>query len=172
MFSPAARPRHDLLPVIGFGLVDVVAGGLPRAVHVSGLDRSEDRGVLLVGEAVAGRDEGRRAETGRLPLGVAALEDRLARERGARPPTLGTGRSNAGLTCLTRTFQWVGARFTGGEVEPVYVAAHCSGDVGVTIGFGRGLASIDNGNPGEMVIRATHVYRSIDASGSASQDPA
>ncbi len=33
------QPRHDFLPVIGFGAIDVVAGGLARAVDVSGLDR-------------------------------------------------------------------------------------------------------------------------------------
>ncbi|MFK0114187.1 YybH family protein [Streptomyces sp. NPDC091217] len=64
-----------------------------------------------------------------------------------------------GADSLARTFRWVGTRFTGGDVEFVYSTVHCSGDLGITVGFERGLTSIDGASEQRMVIRVTHVYR-------------
>jgi ketosteroid isomerase-like protein len=63
---------------------------------------------------------------------------------------------------VTDTFRWVGGRFTGGTVEVEHSVVASSGDLAYTVGFERGLASVDGGEAREMVIRVTHVYRRID----------
>ena len=65
-----------------------------------------------------------------------------------------------GHPALTRTFRWVGSRFTGhsgGAVENTVV--HASGDLAYTVGFERGPVSADDLPEQEMAIRVTHIYR-------------
>lgn len=61
---------------------------------------------------------------------------------------------------LAETFQWVASRFSSeGESTQDIRTIHMSGDLAVTVGFERGPARVDGGQPKEMVIRVTHVYR-------------
>jgi ketosteroid isomerase-like protein len=67
-----------------------------------------------------------------------------------------------GYDRLASTFAWVGSRFSGGALLAEDVEMFSSGDLAYTIGFERGLVSID-GAPGKiMKIRVTHLYRRID----------
>ncbi len=61
---------------------------------------------------------------------------------------------------VTETFRWVASRFgpEGSCVQDLNTV-HESGDLAVTIGMERGTAVVDGGEPVEMVIRTTHVYR-------------
>ena len=58
------------------------------------------------------------------------------------------------------TFRWVASRFgpEGSSVQDLSTV-HESGDLAVTVGMERGTAVVDGGEPFEMVIRTTHVYR-------------
>jgi ketosteroid isomerase-like protein len=67
-----------------------------------------------------------------------------------------------GIDALRRTFEWVGGRFSGGELVAENVVVHASGDLACTVGFERGTVRIDGGEPFEMTIRVTHVYRHSD----------
>ena len=74
----------------------------------------------------------------------------------------GTGRSRAIRTLLgrlTKTFEWVGGRFSGGPLVPTNDVVHVQGDLAYTVGFERGTVCVDGGPPHPMTIRATHVYQ-------------
>ncbi len=64
---------------------------------------------------------------------------------------------------VTETFKWVASRFgPEGSCEQDLRTVHESGDLAVTVGMERGTAVVDGGEPFEMVIRTTHVYRRED----------
>jgi len=63
---------------------------------------------------------------------------------------------------LTSTFAWVGSRFSGGALVAEDIELYSSGDLAYTVGFERGLVSIDGAPPRPMTIRVTHLYRRID----------
>jgi len=64
---------------------------------------------------------------------------------------------------LEQTFNWVSSRFgPTGDCRQDLSSVHVSGDLAVTIGMERGPATVDGGEPREMVIRTTHVYRRED----------
>lgn len=63
---------------------------------------------------------------------------------------------------LTDTFRWVGRRFTGGTSEVEHTVVYASGDLAYTVGFERGLASVDGGSAMPMTIRVTHIVRRLD----------
>lgn len=63
---------------------------------------------------------------------------------------------------VTRTFEWVGSRFSGGALVPSYELVYVSGDLACTVGFEEGTVRVDGGEPFVMRIRATHVLRRID----------
>ena len=67
-----------------------------------------------------------------------------------------------GYQALTKTFRWVGNRFTGGERVVEDTVAYASGDLAYTVGFERGDVSVDGGEPRPMTIRVTHLYRRVD----------
>jgi ketosteroid isomerase-like protein len=67
-----------------------------------------------------------------------------------------------GYQALTKTFRWVGSRFTGGERVVEDTVAFAAGDLAYTAGFERGDVSVDGGEPRPMTIRVTHLYRRID----------
>jgi ketosteroid isomerase-like protein len=64
-----------------------------------------------------------------------------------------------GADDVQKTFEWVGPRFSNGELVPDNVVVHMSGALACTIGFERGDVSIDGGPPQPMTMRTTHVYR-------------
>jgi ketosteroid isomerase-like protein len=68
-----------------------------------------------------------------------------------------------GHDALVRTFGWVGSRFTGGEFEIENTVVRSGGELACTIGFERGMVSVDGGPRAPMTIRVTHVYRHTDA---------
>ncbi|HSK58326.1 MAG TPA: nuclear transport factor 2 family protein [Actinomycetospora sp.] len=64
---------------------------------------------------------------------------------------------------VTRTFAWVGSRFSDGLMEPYeYRVITVSGDLGYTVGFERGTVRVDGGPPTPMALRVTHGFRRID----------
>jgi len=67
-----------------------------------------------------------------------------------------------GYNRLASTFAWVGSRFSGGALLAEDVEMFSSGDLAYTIGFERGLVSIDGAPSKIMKIRVTHLYRRID----------
>ena len=52
-----------------------------------------------------------------------------------------------GPEAVKSTFEWVGSRFSDGELVPDNVVIHMSGALACTIGFERGDVSIDGGPP-------------------------
>jgi ketosteroid isomerase-like protein len=64
-----------------------------------------------------------------------------------------------GADAVQTTFEWVGPRFGDGELVPENVVVHMSGALACTIGFERGVVSVDGGPPQPMTLRTTHVYR-------------
>jgi uncharacterized protein (TIGR02246 family) len=68
-----------------------------------------------------------------------------------------------GHEAVTETFKWVASRFgPEGSCEQDIITVHESGDLAVTVGVERGTAVVDGGEPFEMEIRTTHVYRRED----------
>lgn len=67
-----------------------------------------------------------------------------------------------GRADVTRTFEWVGSRFSGGALVPRYEVVHVSGDLACTVGNEEGTVQIDGGEPFLMRIRVTHVLRRVD----------
>lgn len=67
-----------------------------------------------------------------------------------------------GHDAVTRTFEWVGSRFSGGALVPDHQVLHTDGNLAVTVGFERGEVRVDGGEPRPMTIRVTHVLRRID----------
>ncbi|MGH3824194.1 MAG: YybH family protein [Pseudonocardiaceae bacterium] len=63
---------------------------------------------------------------------------------------------------VSRTFEWVGSRFSGGTLVPEYEVVDVSGDLAYTVGFERGTVRVDGGEPRPMTLRVTHVYKRID----------
>jgi ketosteroid isomerase-like protein len=72
------------------------------------------------------------------------------------------GTIEKGHEAVTRTFEWVGSRFSDGALKATYDVVHQSGDLGCTVGFERGVVRVDGGDPAPMTIRVTHLYRRID----------
>lgn len=72
------------------------------------------------------------------------------------------GPMDRGHATVTRTFQWVGSRFSGGPMVPTNDVVYVSGDLAYTVGTERGTVRVDLGEPFEMTIRVTHVLRRID----------
>ncbi|MDD7927006.1 YybH family protein [Actinomycetospora chibensis] len=64
---------------------------------------------------------------------------------------------------VTRTFSWVASRFSDGVMEPPeYTVIAVSGDLGLTVGFERGVVRVDGGAPRPMTLRVTHGFRRLD----------
>jgi ketosteroid isomerase-like protein len=63
---------------------------------------------------------------------------------------------------VTRTFDWVGSRFSDGALVPRHEIIGHSGDLAYTVGFERGEVRVDGGEPVEMTIRVTHILRRLD----------
>ncbi|WP_232668701.1 YybH family protein [Pseudonocardia sp. TRM90224] len=72
------------------------------------------------------------------------------------------GTIERGHNAVTTTFNWVGSRFSDGELVPSHDVIGVSGDLAYTVGFERGEVRVDNGDPFPMTIRVTHVLRRID----------
>jgi ketosteroid isomerase-like protein len=70
-----------------------------------------------------------------------------------------SGPIERGTQAVRSTFEWVGSRFSDGELVPDNVVVHMSGALACTIGFERGEVSVDGGPPQAMTLRTTHVYR-------------
>ena len=67
-----------------------------------------------------------------------------------------------GHHAVTRTFEWVGSRFSDGELVPRYDVVDVSGDLAYTVGFEHGTVRVDGGEARPMTIRVTHVYKRIE----------
>jgi ketosteroid isomerase-like protein len=63
---------------------------------------------------------------------------------------------------LSQTFRWVAIRFTGGDLLAEEQIVSVSGDLAYTVGYEKGLMSVDGADPAPMVIRVTQVYRLED----------
>jgi ketosteroid isomerase-like protein len=72
------------------------------------------------------------------------------------------GPTEGGHADVTRTFNWVASRFSGGPIVPEHEVVHVDGDLAVTVGRERATLRVDGGEPGPMVLRVTHVLRRID----------
>jgi len=62
-----------------------------------------------------------------------------------------------GIDRLRTTFEWVGTRFTGGELTVTYASIRCDARLAVAVTFEEGMTSVDGREPARMVIRVTHV---------------
>jgi ketosteroid isomerase-like protein len=60
------------------------------------------------------------------------------------------------------TLDWVASRFSDGTLVPEYRTVHVGEDTAFTVGFERGVLRVDGGEPSELAIRVTHVYRRVD----------
>jgi ketosteroid isomerase-like protein len=67
-----------------------------------------------------------------------------------------------GFAPVTRTFNWVASRFSGGALVPRHEVIGYSGDLAYTVGFERGEVRVDGSEPVGMTLRVTHVLRRID----------
>ena len=67
-----------------------------------------------------------------------------------------------GHHAVTRTFEWVGSRFSDGRLVPRYDVVDVSGDLAYTVGSEQGTVRVDGGPPQEMTLRVTHVYRRVE----------
>ncbi|SDC08634.1 Ketosteroid isomerase homolog [Geodermatophilus telluris] len=67
-----------------------------------------------------------------------------------------------GHHAVTRTVEWVGSRFSDGRLVPRYDVVDVSGDLAYTVGVERGTVRVDGGEPQEMTLRVTHVYRRVE----------
>jgi ketosteroid isomerase-like protein len=62
---------------------------------------------------------------------------------------------------VTRTFEWVGSRFSAVELVSEHDIMDISGALAYTVGFEHGAVRIDGGEPRPMTIRVTHIYQRI-----------
>lgn len=62
-------------------------------------------------------------------------------------------------TEVASTLEVVARRFHGGALVPEYDRVLVSGDWAMTAGRERGVLSVDGAEPGEFVVRVTHVWR-------------
>ncbi len=69
------------------------------------------------------------------------------------------GPTERGHADVTRTFGWVGSRFSDGALVPEHEVLHIDGDLAVTVGFERGTVRVDGGDRQPMTLRVTHVLR-------------
>ena len=60
-----------------------------------------------------------------------------------------------GHHAVTRTFEWVGSRFSDGELVPRYEVVDVSGDLAYTVGLEQGTVRIDDGEARPMTIRVS-----------------
>jgi ketosteroid isomerase-like protein len=67
-----------------------------------------------------------------------------------------------GYDDVMATLDWVASRFSEGALVPEYDLVHVGADTAHTVGFERGVVRVDGGEPGEITIRVTHVYRRLD----------
>ena len=72
------------------------------------------------------------------------------------------GTREKGHRRVTDTFAWVASRFSDGEMVAAYDTVEVCGDLAYTVGFERGTVRVDDGEPGPMTIRVTHIYKRID----------
>ena len=67
-----------------------------------------------------------------------------------------------GHEAVTRTFEWVGSRFSDGALRPTHDVVHVAGDLACTVGSEHGVVRIDGGEPLTMALRVTHLFRRVD----------
>ncbi len=63
---------------------------------------------------------------------------------------------------VTRTFEWVGSRFSDGAIVPRHDVVHVEGDLAVTVGLEHGDVRVDGGDLRPMTLRVTHVLRRLN----------
>ena len=71
------------------------------------------------------------------------------------------GTIERGYDDVMATLDWVASRFSDGALVPEYDLVHVGADTAHTVGFERGVVRVDGGEPGEITIRVTHVYRRL-----------
>ena len=69
------------------------------------------------------------------------------------------GTIERGYDDVMAALDWVASRFSDGALVPEYDLVHVGADTAHTVGFERGVVRVDGGEPGELTIRVTHVYR-------------
>ena len=67
-----------------------------------------------------------------------------------------------GHDAVTRTFEWVGSRFSDGALDPTHDVVHVAGDLACTVGSEHGVVRVDGGEPRPMTLRVTHVLKRVD----------
>ena len=72
------------------------------------------------------------------------------------------GTIEKGHHAVTRTFEWVGTRFSDGAIVPRYEVVDVSGDLAYTVGLEQGTVHVDGGEARPMTLRVTHVFRRIE----------
>lgn len=64
---------------------------------------------------------------------------------------------------VTRTFKWVGDKFSDGTTSSIErLAVGESGDLAYTVGLERRTARLDGGQLEERTLRVTHIYRRVE----------
>ena len=69
------------------------------------------------------------------------------------------GPCKTGWHDLSRTYRWVGSRFSDGETSYPLEVIHAGSDLAYTAGDEQGQVSIDGAPPRPVKIRVTHIYR-------------
>ncbi len=69
------------------------------------------------------------------------------------------GPCKAGWDELSRTYRWVGSRFSRGHVSYPLEVVHAGTDLAYTVGYEQGEVRIDGGPLRPVKIRVTHIYR-------------
>ena len=72
------------------------------------------------------------------------------------------GTIEKGHHAVTRTFEWVGTRFSDGAIVPRYEVVDVSGDLAYTVGLEQGTVHVDGGEARPMTLRVTHVFKRIE----------
>jgi ketosteroid isomerase-like protein len=167
--SPLSRRRFNQALIAG-----ALAGGAAliherRAAAQGGLTQGDAAGEGQVHTMLTTQDTGLQEALERTRVALAAMgsgdpEPYIALFPESEDVTLfgAWGPIERGYQNLVDTYRWVGGRFSGGALVPEDTIVHQSGDLAYTVGFERGVVSVDGGELRPMTLRVTHIYRRLD----------
>ena len=73
------------------------------------------------------------------------------------------GPCKVGWPAVSKTFEWVGSRFSNGDMEFDVQVAQAGELIAYSVGYERGKVVLDGGQKRPMTIRVTHAYRWEDS---------